>query len=260
MMALICFVVALAASIIGATTGLGGGIITKPVLDALSGMSSADVNLLSGCTVVAMAAMAFFNRRSEVRSGVDKRLYFLAGGSAVGGIIGKELFSLLADSLPKGPVTAVQSALLAIACALTLLYMAVKHKLRAHDFTGKPICAIAGLCLGVVSAFLGIGGGPFNIIVLSWLFAMSAKEASLGSIFIIFFSQGASVLLTLILDVPPVDLTVLAVMVVGGIIGGSVGGIIGKVLSEKQTLAAFCATVGLIVLIACYNFGAAVLV
>jgi len=259
MMALLCFVIALVASIIGATTGLGGGIITKPVLDAVSGMSSADVNLLSGCTVVAMSAMAFWGRRSEVRSGVDNRLYYLAGGSALGGIVGKELFSLLAESLPKGPVTATQSALLAVMCSLTLVYMAMKHKLRAHDFTGKPICAIAGLCLGMASAFLGIGGGPFNIIVLSWLFAMTAREAALGSIFIIFFSQGTSVLLTLALDAPPVDLLVLAVMVIGGILGGSVGGNIGKALSEKQTLAAFCATVGLIVLIACYNFGAAVL-
>ena len=54
-MSLILFSVSLISSLIGAISGIGGGVIIKPVLDSLGVMSISTINFLSGCTVLAMA-------------------------------------------------------------------------------------------------------------------------------------------------------------------------------------------------------------
>lgn len=55
MLYLICFLVTFAACVIGTICGMGGGIIIKPVLDAMGVMSVSTVTFLSGCTVIAMS-------------------------------------------------------------------------------------------------------------------------------------------------------------------------------------------------------------
>ena len=48
---------------------------------------------------------------------------------------------------------------------------------------------LLGLFLGVVSVFLGIGGGPLNIALLTLFFSFDMKECVVYSIATIFFSQ-----------------------------------------------------------------------
>ena len=54
--AVLFFLICLAATTAGGISGVGGGVIIKPVLDAVSGMGVATVSFLSGCTVLAMTA------------------------------------------------------------------------------------------------------------------------------------------------------------------------------------------------------------
>ena len=56
-MELIVFAVCLAASAAGGICGIGGGIIIKPVLDAMGIMSVSAISFLSGMTVMTMAAV-----------------------------------------------------------------------------------------------------------------------------------------------------------------------------------------------------------
>ena len=49
-----------------------------------------------------------------------------------------------------------------------------------------------------LSAFLGIGGGPINLAILSFCFSMDSKTAALNSLYIILFSQAASFINTLV--------------------------------------------------------------
>ena len=44
--------ICLAASTVGAICGIGGGVIIKPVLDAMQIMTVQQVSFLSGCTVL----------------------------------------------------------------------------------------------------------------------------------------------------------------------------------------------------------------
>ena len=53
----------------------------------------------------------------------------------------------------------------------------------------KSACGLVGLGLGMLSSFLGIGGGPINLLVLHYFFSMERKKAALNSLYIILFSQ-----------------------------------------------------------------------
>nr|WP_322168847.1 TSUP family transporter [Acutalibacter sp. M00118] len=82
-----------------------------------------------------------------------------------------------------------------------------------------------------MSAFLGIGGGPLNVALLFLFFSMEAKEAAKNSIFIILFSQAASLLSAIAQqNVPQFAWQHLLLMAVGG----AGGALLGAALSKKM--------------------------
>lgn len=93
-MGIIVFAVCLAASVIGGICGIGGGVIIKPVLDAMGVMSVSALQFLSGLTVLGMSAVSVLRRRGEhlleLRTGNA-----LAAGAVLGGLAGNMLFELL---------------------------------------------------------------------------------------------------------------------------------------------------------------------
>ncbi|WP_407537142.1 hypothetical protein [Cetobacterium somerae] len=67
-MEILYFVVCLGASILGAISGIGGGVIIKPILDALGTMQVSTISFLSGCTVLGMTTMTLYrNSKAGVR-------------------------------------------------------------------------------------------------------------------------------------------------------------------------------------------------
>ena len=56
-MYVIYFLICLGASILGAISGIGGGVIIKPVLDSLGTLNVSTISFLSGCTVLSMTTM-----------------------------------------------------------------------------------------------------------------------------------------------------------------------------------------------------------
>ena len=81
------FLVCLIATTVGAISGVGGGVVIKPVFDAVAGMSVSQVSFLSGCTVLAMTIVSLLRSRGEKIE--LKRGTLLAVGGAVGGLLGK---------------------------------------------------------------------------------------------------------------------------------------------------------------------------
>ena len=49
------FLICLVATTVGAISGVGGGVVIKPVFDAMSGMDVSQISFLSGCTVLALS-------------------------------------------------------------------------------------------------------------------------------------------------------------------------------------------------------------
>ena len=255
-MDILFFVVSFLSSVVGAICGIGGGVVIKPVLDMLQMGSAATINFLSGCTVL---SMSLYSVGKSLRAG-DSKVEMSTGtplalGAAIGGVIGKQLFSavkaMFADG---GMVSGVQAVSLGIITVGTLLYTIYKSRISTHRMTRKAVCVVIGLLLGIMSSFLGIGGGPINLVVLGYFFSMDTKTAAANSLYIILFSQAASLLATLITgSVPAFRIPALILMVAGGIGGGIVGRSFNKKMDNRAVDKLFIGLMVLIIGICVYN-------
>lgn len=234
MTAVVMFLVCLLASGLGSVAGYGGGVIIKPVLDALHILPVSTISFLSGCTVLAMAAASLLKSRGNGVKLPIKTTTPLAVGAAAGGLLGKELFQLVKSGSNENVLGLVQSGLLLLTTALVWLYTRKKDQLPSYRLKCLPVCALAGLVLGVASAFLGIGGGPLNVAMLFLFFSMDARQAAKNSIFIILFSQSASLASALCQqNVPPFSWLHLLLMSAGGIGGALLGAAFSKKMDNK---------------------------
>lgn len=253
MLYLIFFIICFSASVIGAICGIGGGVIIKPVLDAFGVMSVASISFLSGCTVLSMTTYSVIRSRRKKSASLDTEVGFpLAVGAAVGGVIGKNLFTMVSGCFAdQNMVGAVQAACLLAVTLGTLLYTLWKHKIPTLHIRNRILCALIGCALGIMSSFLGIGGGPINLVVLFFFFSMPTKMAAETSLYIIFFSQLTNLLVTIgTRRVPEFSPGVLVLMVCGGILGGMCGRKINSRIDEKTVEKLF---VGLMAVIICIN-------
>ena len=254
MIAVILFAVCLIASTVGAVAGYGGGVIIKPVLDALGVMPVSTISFLSGCTVLSMSAVSLVRSRGN---GVRLRLRTttpLAAGAAAGGLIGKHLFEMVKTGSDENMLGLAQSFLLLLTTVGVFVYTLKKDRLPSYRLENLPVCLLVGLALGVVSAFLGIGGGPLNVALLFFFFSMDAKEAAKNSIFIILFSQTASLLSALVqANVPEFAWYNLLLMMAGGIGGALLGGAWSKRMDNRAVEKLLMALMLVIIGINVYN-------
>lgn len=255
-MEILFFIVSFLASIVGAICGIGGGVVIKPVLDMLRMGEVSTINFLSGCTVL---SMSLYSVAKALRAG-DSRVEMSTGtplaiGAAVGGVAGKQLFSAIKALFGNsGMVGGVQAVSLGIITLGTLMYTILKHRIPTRHTSGKLPCLGIGLILGIMSSFLGIGGGPINLVVLGYFFSMDTKTAAANSLYIILFSQAASLLATLVTaSVPEFGVLSLILMVAGGIGGGIVGRGLNKRMDNRAVDKLFLALMVLIVGICVYN-------
>lgn len=136
----------------------------------------------------------------------------------------------------------------------TFVYTVFKNRIHTYHMKNIYACVIVGMVLGVLSSFLGIGGGPINLVVLFFFFSMTTKDAAENSLYIIFFSQITSLVSTIVTgSVPEIQISLLIVMVVGGIAGGIGGRAINKKIEEKTVERLFIILMMVIILINIYN-------
>lgn len=257
MESLIFFIISLLASIAGAICGIGGGVIIRPILDLCAVASVPAISFMSGCTVLSMSVYSVTSSLVSKKENLIK-LYPavpLSIGAALGGLVGKELFSQACKAFEnQNYVGAVQAGVLAVVTLGTLIYVLFKSKIKTLNVKNPIAAALIGLLLGVISSFLGIGGGPINLIVLLFFFGMNTKTAAQNSLFIILFSQLASLASTLITKtVPEFDALSLVVMIVGGISGGVIGRVFSRKMDEKAVDKLFIALIALIIAICIFN-------
>lgn len=250
--ALIC----LLATTLGAISGIGGGVIIKPVLDATASLSVSQISFLSGCSVLAMSIVSLISSRGGEAKIDRARTTPLAIGSAVGGVIGKLVFDVIKNAAGNdGVVGTVQSVIMIILTGGVLLYVLNKKHIRTNNVESVIVCLSIGLVLGILSSFLGIGGGPINLAVLYFFFSMNTKTAALNSLYMIFFAQTASLIFTFASSsIPKIDYVTLAVMIVSGIVGGFVGRKINKKMTSKSVDILFCCMLVAIIGTSIYNF------
>jgi len=248
------FVIGLLASFLGAACGIGGGVIIKPALDFFA--DAATVSFLSGCTVLAMSAYTTAKNAAGKERYIQWRVMLpLSIGAAAGGTAGKYAFQLLADAfLSMRAAGRIQAVCLAALAAGTLVYLLCRERVRPRQARHPVLCVLAGCALGMISGFLGIGGGPINLAVLCHFFGMNTKAAARNSVALICISQAAALTTILVTrSVPAFVPMVLLLMILGGILGGEAGRRLQRALSRKAMHQMLIALMGLIMGLSIYG-------
>lgn len=216
-------------------TGMGGGVIIKPALDLLGHYNVESISMLSCITVLSMSVVSIVKQLLQKARPHMPTAVILAVGSVVGGRLGQLLLQwLIAHTQSDSLVTLIQNVVLGITIVLVMMYMRCKDRISPLGLHGWPVSLAVGLLLGVLSSFLGIGGGPINVALLIYLFALDTRMATVYSIMIIFFSQLTKLLsVAVTTGLASFDLSMLPVMVVGALLGGLLGPMIQRRLSER---------------------------
>lgn len=189
MQTIIYSVIVLCATMIGAITGLGGGIIIKPAFDFVGMDTTSMISVYSTVAVFTMCLVSIY-KRSRLGFHVHKNIALgLAFGSIVGGKIGDAVFLWAVEKVDSSLVSASQSIILFLLLGGIILFTLNKGKLNTLDVTNLVAIVTIGLLVGIISVYLGIGGGPLNIALLVYFFSMKAKDAAAYSILMIFFAQ-----------------------------------------------------------------------
>jgi len=233
--AIILFVVCILASSVGAVVGAGGGVIIKPVLDMIGLLPVSTVSFCSGCTVLGMSVCSLIRNRND---GVKLQLKMstaLAIGAVGGGLIGKWMFEMVRNGFGNERMLgAIQAIFLTLITIGVFVYICNKDKLPSKHVDNFGVAILIGIFLGIISSFLGIGGGTSNVAVLFFFFSMQAKEAAKNSLYIIIFSQISSIVSAIATgSVPDFTWMNLLFMVLGGISGALIGAAISKRIDNK---------------------------
>lgn len=182
-------VIVLCATMIGAITGLGGGIIIKPAFDFVGMDTTSMISVYSTVAVFTMCLVSIY-KRSRLGFHVHKNIALgLAFGSIVGGKIGDAVFLWAVEKVDSSLVSASQSIILFLLLGGIILFTLNKGKINTLEVSNLFAIVTIGLLVGIISVYLGIGGGPLNIALLIYFFSMKAKDAAAYSILMIFFAQ-----------------------------------------------------------------------
>ncbi|MGX8128356.1 sulfite exporter TauE/SafE family protein [Clostridioides difficile] len=233
-MNLVLFIIAIFATTIGGITGIGGGVIIKPLLDLMDVFDVSTIAVLSSFTVLSMAIISIYKQLIQKTFTIDSKLVIIALASILGGVLGQNLLDLSIVYIENlSLIKIIQNTIMVVLLLLVYIYrnktMDINNK---YNNTGY---FMMGIILGIISSFLGIGGGPINVATFTILFGLSAKQAAFNSIITILFSNTAK-LFTVFIDTgfSVYDLSALPFMIIGAILGGVIGSNLSKKINNDK--------------------------
>lgn len=250
---LLVFLIVLFACTLGAISGLGGGIIIKPLMDALGTFSAATVNDMASITILTMTIVSIIKARKNAKA-IDWRIViYFAIGSMIGGVLGQIVLKYFIAATTDSTVIIVQSVCQILIVLLIMLHEVFKNRLPHFHVKNAAFMTTIGVVLGTIAAFLSIGGGIFNRPILVILLSMTSKSAAFTSLCIIVCAQGANVAaMGVTTHFSAVDPTVLPFMMVAAVVGGYLGGYIATHVNDKYFDRLFMVTLCIIL---CLNVG-----
>ncbi len=246
--------VILVATTLGAFVGLGGGVIIKPVLDFIGAEPRIQVDFLS---CIAVFTMSIVSTCKQIKNKVQfkKNIVFLiALGSIAGGFLGSTCMDLLESFAESNIIRCIQAFVLA--SLLAFVSFNVSKERKSFHVENNFVIWIVGLMLGFFASFLGIGGGPINVAVLTLFFSMNVKESAVYSVAVIFFSQ-LSKLITMFLssgiETYSHQWKTLIFILPAAILGGIIGSGFNRKFDDKFIRKVFTAAMIVLVLLNIYN-------
>ncbi|MDO4679803.1 MAG: sulfite exporter TauE/SafE family protein [Aerococcus sp.] len=250
---LLYFIVIIIAVFFGAMAGLGGGVIIKPVLDAIGHHPLFMINFFSS---VAVFVMSITSITKQVKSGFKiqwKESLALAVGCILGGIISNQFFDYLLRLLPsEDGVKLIQIAITILILGVAVLYSTFSRA-SLHIKGGVPMFIMGGV-LAFLSVLLGIGGGPINVAAFLFFFGMSMKQAAVYSIITIFFAQAAKlVTIAVTSGFGSFELTYLIPVILAAIMGSYLGSVVNTRITDQSVRRVYIVVTILIIGLNIYN-------
>lgn len=249
---LIYALVIVIANSLGAVSGMGGGVLIKPLLDSIGADSVAAISFYA---TVAVFTMAVVTTTKQIQNGAKlsfQMVAWIAGGAVVGGVLGKSVLTWSLSLWSEHIVLASQIIL----TILTILFafLNTRFNWQPLGLSGWHWQLGCGLVLGFFASFLGIGGGPINVALLMLMFGLPIKLATVYSLATIFCSQGAK-LVTIIAvgEWQQFDLERLWFIIPAAIIGGFIGSKLSQILSTEKVTVVFQLMLLMVIVINAYN-------
>jgi uncharacterized membrane protein YfcA len=172
------FILSLITSTLGSLIGIGGGVILRPSLK-LIGESAKSAAALSTFTVFIMAVISVYkynkSKKIDYRTGIKAGLLIVPGSYA-----GTFAITYVPESFINFTYLFVLFILICM-----MFFKEKIHKIEINSFFKLIISLVIGFCAGI----LGIGGGPFLIPLLMFVFHTDIKNIPGTSVFIVFISS-----------------------------------------------------------------------
>jgi len=260
LMSIIYFFIFLLSCMLGAVVGLGGGVIIRPILDAIGYHGVMNIGFLSSSAILVMAVVSTAKKVQDGTKIDVSTAVLISFGALVGGALGNQLldYATALFYYLHGTETLVQliQTVFTIVILTLAIYFTTSERFR-YNMKTKILYPFLGLILGGAAVFLGIGGGPINVPVFMVLFSLPAKQATAYSIVVIFFSH-----LFRIIDMglggyhlgfAGFAIDFLPFILPAALIGGVAGAVISKRFSDETVKKMFNVTMFVLILINVYN-------
>ena len=126
-MIFVCFLVCILSTMIGAISGIGGGVIIKPMLDMTLPLGMPTISLISSFAVLSMSLFSVGrNYLKKDRQTLSLRVAVpLAIGSTAGGVLGKSAFAAVTAMLAADRQVKVVQNVVLFALMLVVLVSAL---------------------------------------------------------------------------------------------------------------------------------------
>ena len=253
----IYFLVIFISNAAGAVSGMGGGVVIKPVLDFIGRHTLREISFYSCAAVFTMSVSSTYK---QIKNGVridTGAAFSISLGSLAGGAAGDVLLNrALAVFASDRRVRIIQYVIMILSLIIIIAYNN-RGEMKGKT-SSKTVYFAVGAALGAFSTFLGIGGGPVNVAALTFFFGMDVKLATVYSIITIFFAQGAKLVSIGISGFGSFDLSVLWAVVPAALLGGYAGGFASGKLKAAQVKKLYGGVVLIVLIINVYNLVTAV--
>lgn len=224
--------VGLAAGMLGAVFGIGGGIIIIPCMTALYGLTATEAAAVSlvGIVATSVGGTVFYleNRVTNIRLGL-----YLEISTVIGAAIGV----LLAGCLQEWVIMSIFTAVIVASAVKMILDPKTKvegkengefsyHDVKSgedvgydveHKYSGLAICTAAG----VISSLTGVGGGLIKVPVMNMYMKVPMKAAAATSSYMIGITAFSGAIIYFLNG--QVILDVAAFVAVGTFLGAVIG-------------------------------------
>lgn len=233
--------------VIGLTLGFlggGGSILTVPALVYIVGQSPQAAVTASLMIVGMNSAMgAFFHRAQGTQ---NWQIALLFGGA---GMVAAYFSAGLSELLPS-TVLMILFALLMLVVGGFMIFSKTPQN-QEHNTCSWLVTLVSGAAVGVLTGFLGIGGGFLIVPALVMLVGLPMRQAVGTSLIVIAMNSLAGFLGHL--NGATIDMVVVAIFVIAGLFGSLSGAKLAKVIKPDHLRKSFAVFVMLLAVFLLYD-------